>query len=306
MATVEDRYNNWCLEELRWSSQVNQNVWLAWYNKWLQIFQKMILEYVSGKQSTSVSYADIVADQDEYPLPVFDSVEHIEDFYSIVQLRVAYHQTKAGNPIYRVCSPIDFSEYNLAPALNTYKKHVLIDESWDYEDASNWATDANGNYIYEYVNEQVFNADDKPLYKLVERGGSQRWKPYIWETVSESRPRYVFVPTVDSNGKYSSSIKIFPTPLKDVPRGLTLTFNFVQQPITNIKTDEAKLNLPRYFFDVIEDYITFRLYQAENPEMAQWYYQHFDNTLHDNIYWLNKDKRPVDEWFANTTYFSHY
>ena len=36
--------------------------------------------------------------------------------------------------------------------------------------------------------------------------------------------------------------------------------------------------------DAIEDYITFRLYQAENPEQAQWYYSQFDNTLHDNIY----------------------
>jgi hypothetical protein len=48
--------------------------------------------------------------------------------------------------------------------------------------------------------------------------------------------------------------------------------------------DIAKLNLPRYFLDAIDDYITFRLYQAENPEMAQWYYQQFENTLHDNIY----------------------
>lgn len=306
MATVQTRLQNWALEELRWASQVNNNVLLARYNKGLQIFQKTILEYVSGKQNSSVTYANIVRDQDEYPLPVFDNEDHIEDFYSIIQLRVAYHTTKSWNPIYRVCTPIDFWDYNLAPALNTYKKHVLIDASWDYEDASNWATDENGNYIYEYVNEQVFNADDKPLYKLVERGGSQRWKPYIWEWVSELNPRYVFVPTVNSNGKYSSSIKIFPTPLEDVPRGLTLTFNFVQQPITDIETDESTLNLPRYFFDAIEDYLTFRLYQAENPEMAQWYYQQFQQTLNDNIYGLNKDKRPVEEGFANTTYFSHY
>ena len=66
------------------------------------------------------------------------------------------------------------------------------------------------------------------------------------------------------------------------------------------------LNLPRYFLDAIDDYITFRLYQAENPEMAQWYYQQFENTLHDNIYWLNKDKRPIDEWFADLRYFYHY
>lgn len=73
-----------------------------------------------------------------------------------------------------------------------------------------------------------------------------------------------------------------------------------------MNTNINNLNLPRYFLDAIDDYITFRLYQAENPEMAQWYYQQFENTLHDNIYGLNKDKRPVDEGFANTTYFSHY
>lgn len=303
MGTVRQRLQNWALEELRWASQVNEDVLVAWYNKGLQIFQKAILEYVSGKQNTSVTFTDIVADQDEYPLPVFDNEEHVQDFYSIVQLRVAYHKTKSGNPIYRVCTPIDFWDYNLAPALNTYKKHVLIDPSGEYV-PSNFLKE-NGKYVYEYVNEQEFDSNNKPLYKLVERWGTQRGKPYIWEWVSEFNPRYIFVPTVDRNGKYTNSIKIFPTPLKDVERGLTLTYNFIPQPV-GATTDEAKLNLPWYFFDAIEDYITFRLYQAENPEMAQWYYQQFDNTLKDNIYWLNKDKRPVEEWLANTTYFSHY
>jgi hypothetical protein len=101
-------YDNWCLEELRGETQVNKNVWLAWFNKGYLIFQKMILEYVSGKHNTSVTYRNIEADVDEYPLPEFDAEEHIQDFYSIVQLRVAYHKNKAGNPIYRVCKPIDF------------------------------------------------------------------------------------------------------------------------------------------------------------------------------------------------------
>ena len=70
--------------------------------------------------------------------------------------------------------------------------------------------------------------------------------------------------------------------------------------------DIESLNIPRYFFDAIDDYLTFRLYQAENPELATYYKQQFIETLHDNIYWLNKDKRPVDEDFANTSYFSHY
>ena len=126
-------------------------------------------------------------------------------------------------------------------------------------------------------------------------------------------PRFIFVPTLDkTTNKFSNSIKIFPTPLKDVDRWLTLTFNFVQRPIdyadafSSSSVDLATLNLPWYFFDAIDDYITFRLYQAENPEMAQWYYQQFDQTLHDNIYGLNKDKRPIEEDFANTSYFSHY
>ena len=89
--------------------------------------------------------------------------------------------------------------------------------------------------------------------------------------------------------------------MKDVERGLTLTYNFVQQPLTVDEVfgthpiDIETLNLPWYFMDAIDDYITFRLYQAENPEMAQWYYQQFENILHDNIYGLNKDKRPVEE-----------
>ena len=312
MGTIKEMYDNWCLEELRWASQVNEKVWLAWFNKGMLIFQKMILEYVSWKQSTSVTYADIKMDTDEYPLPEFDAIEHIQDFYSIVQLRVAYHTTKSWNPMYRVCKPIDFSDYNLAPALNTYEKHVLIDETWDYVE-SNFAKDSEGKYIYEYVNEQELDENDKPMYRLVERGWVQRGGPHIWNRVSEMHPRFIFVPTLDkTTNKFSNSIKIFPTPLKDVDRWLTLTFNFVQRPIdyadafSSSSVDLATLNLPWYFFDAIDDYITFRLYQAENPEMAQWYYQQFDQTLHDNIYGLNKDKRPIEEDFANTSYFSHY
>ena len=108
MGTIKQMYESWCLEELRGDSQVTKEVWLAWFNKGLLQFQKASLEYVSGKHSTSVAYTDIKADQDEYSLPSFSALEHVEDFYSIVQLRVAYHANKAGNPIYRVCKPIDF------------------------------------------------------------------------------------------------------------------------------------------------------------------------------------------------------
>jgi hypothetical protein len=63
--------------------------------------------------------------------------------------------------------------------------------------------------------------------------------------------------------------------------------------VNNIK--ESDLCLPRYFIDAIEDFMTYKLYQVENPEQAQWYYQLFEKTINDNIYGMNKDKRPVEE-----------
>ena len=61
MGTIEEMYNNWCLEELRGDTQVNKKVWLARFNKGLLIFQKMILEYVSGKQNIANAVTDIRA-----------------------------------------------------------------------------------------------------------------------------------------------------------------------------------------------------------------------------------------------------
>ena len=262
MATLETMYNNWCLEELRGDTQVNQKVWLAWFNKWMLIFQKMILEYVSGKQNTSSIVSDIEKDVAEYELPLGEA--GVPDFYSIIQLRVAYKTWKHGTPLYRICKPISLTDYNIRPTNNIY--------------------DEDG--------------------KLVAQWGRQRREPWTWGRISMLRPRYVFT---DKN-----HIKIFPTPTEDVDNGIMLNYNYIEQPLTLSQAfgshaiDLETLNLPWYFYDAIEDYITFRLYQAENPEQAQWYYSQFDNTLHDNIYWLNKDKRPVEEWFANTTYFSHY
>ena len=256
MATVESRITNWALEEVRWASQINMDVLVSWYKKWLQIFQKTMLEYVSGMQNTSHVFQDIAKDTDEYELPLWQT--GIPDFYSIIQLRIAYHYGKDGLPLYRICKPINFSDYNLRPMLNQY------DGDWN----------------------------------LKEQWGNQVWWPYVWWAVSELFPRYVFID--------KDHIKIFPTPVEDITNWLTLAYNYIDSIETIDKdTDESELNLPWYFFDAIEDYMTFRLYQAENPEMAQWYYQQFENTLHDNIYGLNKDKRPVEEWLANTTYFSH-
>ena len=243
MATIQNMYNNWCLEELRWTTQVNEDVWLAWFKKGMLTFQKMILEFVSAKQNTSSVVQDLEAWEAVYKLPLNESWK--PDFYSIIQLRVAYATDKNGNPIYRVCKPINLTDYNITP-------------SW-----------------------------------------RQHWEPMVWGRISKRNPKYIFVD--------KDHIKIFPTPTEDIENGLSLNYNFMPD-IDGIKmnTNLETLNLPWYFLDAVDDYITFRLYQAENPEMAQWYYQQFENTLHDNIYWLNKDKRPIDEWFADLRYFYHY
>lgn len=222
------------------------------------IFQKMIMEYVSWMQNTSSTVQDIVKDTAVYQLPLWEAWK--PDFYSIIQLRVAYDLDKKWNPIYRICKPINLTDYNISPTNN------------------------------------VYDDDDN----LVAQGGRQ-WadSPAVWNRISQEHPRYVFVD--------KDTIKIFPTPTKNVDNWIFLNYNFIEKVDSiDMNTNVDSLNLPRYFFDAIEDYITFRLYQAENPEQAQWYYQQFENTLHDNIYGLNKDKRPVEEDFANTTFFSHY
>lgn len=243
MATIQNMYNNWCLEELRSWNQVNDDVWLAWFKKWMLTFQKMILEFVSAKQNTSSVVQDIEAWEAVYKLPLWESWS--PDFYSIIQLRVAYKTDKDWNPIYRVCRPINLTDYNITP---------------------NWR---------------------------------QFWEPMVWDRISKRCPKYVFVD--------KDHIKIFPTPTEDVDNWILLNYNFMPDiDSITMSTNISTLNLPWYFLDAIDDYITFRLYQAENPEMAQWYYQQFENTLYDNIYWLNKDKRPIDEWFADLRYFYHY
>ena len=256
-ATIETMYNNWCLEELRWASQVNKDVWLAWYKKGMLIFQKMILEYVSWMQNTSSVVQNIVKWQSEYELPLWEAWK--PDFYSIIQLRVAYDTDKFDQPIYRVCKQISLTDYNIRPTNN-------IPSEWDVK--IQWGRQGYGS-------------------------------PITWKRISRRHPRFVFTD--------KDHIKIFPTPTKDVQYWLFLNYNYIEDiDSIDMDTDVSSLNLPRYFFDAIEDYITFRLYQAENPEQAQWYYQQFEQTLHDNIYGLNKDKRPVEEDFANTTFFSHY
>lgn len=251
MATIPEMIQSRKTEEIRGATQVNKDVWLAWFNKWYLQFQKMILEYVSGKQNISNAITDIHAWQSEYKLPL--GALNAPDFYSIIQLRVAYKEKK-WVPLYRVCKLINLTDYNINPT-----------------------------------------------------NGRQIWEPIIWNRISKANPRFTFVD--------KDTIKIYPTPTENVDNWLSLSYNYIQRPITELEAfwdthhdpiDLSTLNLPRYFFDAIDDYITYRLYQAENPELANHYKELFENTLHDNIYWLNKDKRPVEEDFANTTYFSHY
>ena len=249
MATLADMYEGWGTEEIRWWDQVNKKVWLSWFNKWYLIFQKMIMEYVSWKQNVANAITDIHAWQSEYKLPL--GALNTPDFYSIIQLRVAFKANKDWMPLYRVCKQINLTDYNIRP------------------------TD-----------------------------GRQIWEPIVWNRISKRSPRFTFVD--------KDTIKIYPTPDENVDNGLALSYNYMARLLTydeafwDSAIDLSTLNIPRYFFDAIEDYITFRLYQAENPELATYYKQQFEETLHDNIYWLNKDKRPVDEDFANTSYFSHY
>lgn len=126
-------------------------------------------------------------------------------------------------------------------------------------------------------------------YNITPKGRSVG-QPYIWHRISKRTPRYMFVS--------KNQIRIFPTPTESITAGLNLTFNYMTQEVS-ADTDESNLGLPAYFLDAVEDYLTYRLYQAENPELAQMYYSQFNNTIHDNIYGLNRDQRPTEEEFAD-------
>lgn len=254
MATVENRFDNWRIGEVRGEWQVNNNVLLRRYNKGLRIFQKYLLEYASGLLNTSVRFQNIVKGKDEYDLPLW--IQNVEDFYSIIQLRVAYKSDKYGKPLFRVCKPIDFWSYNIQPLKNLPEGEDKVKVQW-------WR---------------------------------QVWWPMIWDKISMRSPRYVFIK--------KNKIKIFPTPIEDVSMWLSLAYNFIEKEVA-LDTDESTLNLPWYFFDAIDDYLTYQLYLKENPELADVYFQTFQTTLHDNIYWLNRDQRQSEEEFLDTFYFSH-
>lgn len=260
MVTIADRLDDRKTSEIRWNSQVNNKVLLTWFNKWFHIFQKYLLEYASGQASTSIRFNNITKGQDEYEFPL--GISNVEDFYSIIQLRVAYKTDKYWNPLYRVCKPINFWDYNINPLKNT-----TVD------------------------------------WKIKIQGWRQIWAPIIWDKISMRSPRYVFIS--------KNKIKIFPTPIENVSKGMTLAYNFIERPLSyndvwwNSPKSVEDLNVPRYFMDAIDDYLSYQLYLKENPELAAPYYQTFITTLHDNIYGLNKDQRKIEEEFMNTYYFSH-
>jgi hypothetical protein len=112
MWTVQGRIDQRKLSELRWASQVNNAVCLAWYNQWYRIFQKYLLEYLANQLQTQAIVQNIVAGQSEYDLPFWEADWH--DFYSIAQLRIAYRE-KNWVPVYKVCEWLDIADYNINP-----------------------------------------------------------------------------------------------------------------------------------------------------------------------------------------------
>lgn len=256
MATVQTRINNWRKSELRGEYQVNNEVALLRYNKWLQIFQKELLEYVANQWQTTSVALPTEAGRDTYALPFDFNIKGqatgdaiLTDFYSIIQLRVAYDTDKNGNPKYRVCEPITLADYNITSK------------------------------------------------------GKSKWAPYIRGRISKLNPRYTFVNTYE-DGKVQTHIKLFPTPEKTITGWISLNFNYINKEV-EAGTNEDTLGLPWYFLDVIDDYMSYRLFQAENPELAGGYYQQFINTIHNNIYGLNRDQRAVEEEFANLRSLYH-
>lgn len=145
--------------------------------------------------------------------------------------------------------------------------------------------DKNGYPIYK-VCEPINIAD----YNIHPKTGKSVGQPFIWSRISKHHPRYMFT------GK--NTIRIFPTPTEGITAWLNLTFNYITKDVT-LNTNEDSLGVPTYFLDAVEDYLSYRLINAENPELAMTYLQRFNETLHDNIYGLNRDQRPVEEEFAD-------
>lgn len=243
MGTVSNRIQKRRKKRLRGQSQINDSVVLLWYQEGLEKFEKELLDYASWKLNTSFRFQNITADTSDYTLPLW--IQNVEDFYSIIQLRVAYDVDKNWTPIYRICTPINIWDYNTLP-----------------------------------------KTAENPWYQI--------GAPLLKHPISKMYPRYVFV--------NKNTIKIFPTPKKTITWWFQMVYNFIPKEV-ELTTDENILNLPRYFFDAIEDYMTYCLIENENPELAAPYLAAFNETVHNNIYWLNRDQRINEEEFANLAYY---
>lgn len=240
---VSERIQQWRKFRVRWNTQINENIVVLWYQKGLQTFEKELLDYASWKLNTSDRVQNIVANQNEYTLPL--GVTNVEDFYSIINLQVAYKTDKNGIPVYRKCEALDIGDYNTLPAWTSH-----------------------------------------PWYQV--------WSPIIKKPISKLYPRYCFVS--------KDKIKIFPTPTENISGGMRMIYNFMPKEVA-LNTQESDLNLPRYFFDAIEDYMTYCLIEVEHPDLAAPYLAAFNETIHRNIYWLNRDQREIEENQANLAYY---
>jgi len=177
------------------------------------------------------------------------------------------------------------NEYNLPTGISGNADFYSVAQLRVASDVKNWYPVYR---VCDPINIGDYNIDPKE--------GKSIWEPMIVRRISARNPRYTFI--------NKTQIKIFPTPKKNVTAGLHLTFNYIQR-VVELSTNEASLCLPRYFLDVVDDYLSYRLIEAENPELAGMYYQTFITTLHNNIYWLNRDQRVVEEEFADLRYFYH-
>ena len=205
-----------------------------------------------------------------------------------------------------------FQKYLLEYIANQLQTQAIVQniETWKSEyDLPFWESDWHDFYSIAQLRIAYKEKDWIPQYKICEELNiadynihpttwNQIWWPAIYKRITKRTPRYEFIS--------KNKVKIYPTPTEDVDNWFNMRFNFVTADITNPNTNENTLWVPRYFLDVIDDYLSYRLYQAENPELAAVYYKQFMDTLHDNIYWLNRDQRPVEEWFWNFRFFDHW
>lgn len=198
-------------------------------------------------------------------------------------------RTEAGRDTYALPFNFDIKGDAQSPFLTDFYSIAQIRVAYD---------EKNGYPAY-----RVCDPIDIGDYNITPKGKSIG-EPIINRRISKITPRYTFLNKFE-NGKIQAHIRIFPTPDKTITAWISLNFNYINKKITNTSQEEDMLGLPWYFLDAIEDYMTYRLIDIENPEIAWGYYQQFITTLHNNIYGLNRDQRPVEEEMADLSYYSH-